>query len=145
MFSSEIDLRSHSHLRLLQFNLYLESEKVGKLRDDVICWFTSICESVMSKSLVVEVRGFSEKVEIYNKIEDTLLAMHERIGGFSVYFTPQTKAQGLFSKLYKAGIVVEDYITVNENKQVGSNIRTFFLLFPLTSYLASPIFPSVIF
>ena len=107
ILSSEIDLRKNPHLRLLQFDFDLDDSEIRESRDDVIRWFNSICESVTSKSLVVEVCRFSEEVEICDKIQDTLLALYERIGSFLVYLTPGTKEKGLFSKLYEAGIVVE--------------------------------------
>ena len=122
MLPSEINLRKNPHLRLLQFDFSFEEEKIRDLQDDVIRWFNSICESVTSKSLVVEVRNFSEKVEICDKIQDTLLALYERIETFSVYLTPGTKDQGLFSKLYDVGIVVEEDIVEDEYKPVGDRI-----------------------
>ena len=119
MLSSEIDLRKNPHLRLLGFNLNLGRSRIRKSQDDVIRWFNSICESVTSKSLVVEVRRFPEEVEICDKIQDTLLALCERIETFSVYLAPGTKERGLFSKLYEAGIVVEEDIGEYTNKAVG--------------------------
>ena len=124
MLSSEIDLRKNPHLRLLQFDLNLDFSTVRKSQDDVIRWFNSICESVTSKSLVVEVRGFTEKEAICNKIQDTLLALYERTETFSVYLTPGTKEKGLFSKLHEAGIVVEEDVWYDEDKQVGDCILT---------------------
>ena len=87
IFASEIDLSRNLHLRLLQFDLKLSTEfnfdfnieKMRKSQDDVIRWFNSICESVTSKSLVVEVGNFPTEVEICDKIQDTLLALRERI------------------------------------------------------------------
>ena len=118
MLSSEIDLRKNPHLRLLQ--LYFSGIKQSQ--DDVIRWFNSICESVTSKSLVVEVRRFTEEVEICDKIQDTLLALYERIETFSVYLTPGTKEKRLFPKLYEVGIVVEEDIDKYEDNQVGDRI-----------------------
>ena len=117
--SETFDLSKNLHLRLLQFNLDCNEEKM-----DVIRWFNSICESVTSKSLVVEVRWFSEDVGICDKIQDTLLALYQRIETFSVYLTPGTKEQGLFSKLYEAGIVVEECIGGNTKNAVGYCILT---------------------
>ena len=122
MLSSEIDLRKNPHLRLLQLDLNPDNSEIIKSQDDVIQWFNSISESVTSKSLVVEVRGFTEEVEICDKIQDTLLALYERIETFSVYLTPGTKGQGLFSRLYEAGIVVEESIGEDKDKQVGDCI-----------------------
>ena len=124
ILSSEIDLRKNPHLRLLQFDLNLDFSAVIKSLDDVIRWFNSICESVTSKSLVVEVRDFSEEVEICDKIQDTLLALYERIETFSVYLTPGTKEKRLFSQLYEAGIVVQRYLRYDTDKQVGYCILT---------------------
>ena len=109
---------------MLQFNFGLDDKKIGTSQDDVIRWFNSICESVTSRSLVVEVRGFTEEVEICDKIQDTLLALYERIESFSVYLPLGTKGNGLFSKLYELGIVVEEYI--EEDKQVGDCILNFY-------------------
>ena len=138
MLSSEIDLRKNPHLRLLQFNLNLHFA-IRESRDDVIRWFNSICESVTSKSLVVEVRGFTEEVEICDKIQDTHLALYDRIETFSVYLTPGTKEKGLFSKLYEAGIVIEEEIWTDEVKLVGYNILTSYLLYSSLLFLAFPI------
>ena len=124
ILSSEIDLRKNPHLRLLQFYLDLNARETRKPQDDVIRWFNSICESVTSKSLVVEVREFSKEVEICAKIQDTLLALYERIETFSVYLLPGTKQKGQFSKLYEAGIVVEEDVGYDEDKQVGDCILT---------------------
>ena len=120
--SSEIDLRKNPNLRVLQLNFHFEDEKTRESQGDLLLWFNSICESVTSNSLVVEVRYFSEEVEICDKIQDTLLALHERIETFSVYLTPGTKDKGLFSKLYEVGIVVEEVIDQDGDKQVGDRI-----------------------
>ena len=124
ILSSEIDLRKNPYLRLLQFYFFFEVERIRDSQDDVIRWFNSICESVTSKSLVVEADGFTEEVEICDKIQDTLLALYKRIETFSVYLTPGTKDKGLFSKLYEVCIVVEDYIGEDKDKQVGDCILT---------------------
>ena len=122
--SETFDLSKNPHLRLLQFGLNLKVEEIRKSQDDVIRWFNSICESVTSKSLVVEVRGFTNEVEICNKIQDTLLVLYERIETFSVYLPPRTKRKGLFSKLYETGVVVEENVGEDEDKQVGDWILT---------------------
>ena len=124
ILSSEIGLRKNPHLRLLQFDLNLDFSAVIKSLDDVIRWFNSICASVTSKSLVVEVRRFTEDVEICDRIQDTLLVLYERIKTFSVYLLPGTKQKGQFSKLYEAGIVVEEDVRYDEDKQVGDWILT---------------------
>ena len=128
IFASEtFDLSKNPHLRLLQLNLRLNIEKTRKLQD-VIRWFNSICESVISKSLVVEVLNFSMEVEICDKIQDTLLALRERIETLSVYLTPGTKEKGLFPKLYEVGIVIEEDIWSNPDKRVGHSIHISYLL-----------------
>ena len=123
MLSSEIDLRKNPHLRLLQFDLSPRGES-RKSKDNVIRWFNSTCKSVTSKSLVIKVCRFSREVEICNKIQNTLLALYERIETLSVHLTPGTKEEGLFSKLYETGIVVEEDIRYHEDKQVGDWILT---------------------
>ena len=129
---------------MLQFNLYIYDEEIRKSQDDVIRWFNSICESVTSKSLVVEVRDFSEKVEICNKIQDTLLALYERIETFSVYL-PGTQDKKLFSKLYETGVVVEESILGDEDKEVADCILASYLSYSSLSFLASPSFPPMSF
>ena len=109
---------------MLQFDFSFDEEKIKGSQDDVIRWFNSICESVTSKSLVVEVRDCQNEVEICDKIQDTLLALYERIETFSVYLTPGTKNNGLFSKLYETGVVVEEDVGKDEDKQVGDWILT---------------------
>ena len=145
ILSSEIDLRKNYYLRLLQFDLNLNFTGIRELQDDVIRWFNSICESVTSKSLVVEVRGFTERTETCNKIQETLLSLYERIETFSVYLTPRTKEYGLFSKLYEVGIVIEEYIGEDRDKQVGHSIPTSYLLSSSLLFLAFPSFPPVSF
>ena len=145
MLSSEIDLRKDPHLRLLQFNLCLHNSEIRKSQDDVIRWFNSICESVTSKSLVVEVCGFTEEVAICNKIQDTLLALYERIETFSVCLPLGTKEEGLFSKLYEVGIVVEEDTWGNEDKVVADCILASYLSYSSLSFLASPSFPPMSF
>ena len=145
MLLSAIDLRKNPHLQLLQFDLDLNSRETRNSHNDVIRWFNSICESVTSKSLIVEVRNFSKEVEIHSKIQDTLLALYERIENFSVYLTWGTKRERLFSKLYEAGIVAEEFINIHEDKQVGYCILTSYSLYSSLSFLASPSFPPMSF
>ena len=130
---------------MLQFNLNFNIEEIGKSQGDVIRCFNSICESVTSKSLVVEVLSFPMEVEICDKIQDTFLALRERIETFSVYLTPGTEEKGLFSKLYEVGIVIEEYIGEDRDKQVGHSIPTSYLLSSSLSFLAFPSFPRMSF
>ena len=104
MLSSETDLRKNPHLRLLQFDLRFDNSEIKESRDDVIQWLNSICQSVTSESLVVEVRWFPEEVEICDKIQDTLLVLYERIETFSVYLTPGTTEKGLFRSCMRLGL-----------------------------------------
>ena len=124
MLSSEIDLRKSPHLRLLQLDLNLDWTKSRKVQDDTIRWFSSICESVTSKSLIVEVWGPSREVEFCDKIKDALLALYKRTETFSVYLFPGTKKKGLFSKLYEAGIVVEKRLHWNGDEAVSGHFLT---------------------
>ena len=117
MLSSEIDLRKNLYLRLLQVDLNLNNEEIRKSQDDVIQWFNSICETVTSKSLIVEVYGFTPEVGVCNKIQDTIVALNARIETLSVYLFNTDRFGGeimemddvrkLFSTLYEKGIVIE--------------------------------------
>ena len=131
--SETFDLSKNPHLRLLQLDF-------NGSEDDAIRWFNSICESVTSKSLVVEVLNYSMEIKICDKIQDTLLALRERIETFSVYLTPGTEEKGLFSKLYEAGIVIEEHIDAYAFKQVVYCILTSYLLHSSLLFLASPSF-----
>ena len=84
----------------------------------MIRWFSSLCKSVTSKSLVVEVRGFSKEAEICNRIQDILLVLYKRIETLSVHLTRGTRERCLFSKLYEEGIVVEEDLWPDKDKQV---------------------------
>ena len=137
ILSSEIDLRKNPHLRLLQFDLNLNRQEIRESQGDVIRWFNSICESVTSNSLIVEVDTLFMEVAICDKIQDTLLALRERIETFSVYLASGTKEEGLFPKLYTAGLVVEEDIWPNKDKEVGYCILTPSLLCSFLSCLAS--------
>ena len=105
------------HLRLLHFNFRFQNEEIRKSQDDVIRWFNSICESITSKSLIVEVRKFSREAGICNKIQDTILALNARIESLSVHLfnengierkrMQKVPIRKLFPKLYEMGIVIE--------------------------------------
>ena len=103
----EIDLRRHPRLRLLRFNLGLEGIDIIKSQDYVIQWFASICASISSDSLALELDPFSEDLGVCNRIQDILLALYSRIEIFLVYLPIGTQKRRLFSKLYEVGIVVE--------------------------------------
>ena len=120
MASSGIDFCNHPHLRLLQINLGLQYQQPRESRDKMIMvhWLNSVCERITSKSLAVEVRGFSQEFEWCGKVQDILLALRGRIETFSVYLRPGTKEQGLFSKLYDVGIVVEAVLECRSNEAV---------------------------
>ena len=117
ILSSEIDLSKNPHLRLLQFDFSLEEKEIRDSQDDVIRWFNSICESVTSRSLVVGLHGLVNELEICNKIQNMLLALHARIETLSVFLSTACfygqrnvdleDVRKLFSRLYEAGIVVE--------------------------------------
>ena len=115
-----MDLRKNPQLRLLRFYFRLNDKEIRESPKDVLRWFNSICESVTSKSLVVEVDGLFNESEICNKIQDILLALHMRIENLSVFLSrecfPSQQNVGpndllkLFSKLYVAGIVAEKVV-----------------------------------
>ena len=122
---SEIDLRNHPHLRMLRLHLNLEDVGSVEMQNGVIRWFTVICESVTSKSLVFQVHNFSMEADICNKIQDSLIALNSRIETLSVYlsdrnrfWTGMTRVGGiltLFSRLDQMGIVVEKYLNDDES------------------------------
>ena len=124
ILSSEIDLRKNPHLRLLQFHFRLGEEKIRDSQDDVIRWFNSICESVISRSLVVSLEGLFNEPEICNKIQEILLALHARTETLSIFLSPKSfpkqpnvdleEVRNLFSRLYEVGIVVENWLEDNE-------------------------------
>ena len=125
MFSLEIDLRKDPNLRLLQLKLRLDDKEIGQRQGTVVRWFNSICESVISGSLVVEVVEFTKQVEICNKIQDTIIALNARIETLSVYLFNtdelETKVmemddmRKLFPKLYEKGIVIEKRLDREES------------------------------
>ena len=138
MVPSDIDLRNHRHLRLLQFNLDYNTRKIGQPLDVVLQWFDLICGSVTSKSLVIEVHGFYRWQGICDRIQDTLLALNARIETFSVYLSSgnweeeeavrKENMRRLFSRLYEAGVEVvqEDDLMCDDDK-VCHYILTYFL------------------
>ena len=116
ILSSEIDLRKNTHLRLLQFDLSLEEVSIRGSQGDVVQWFNSICKSVTSRSLVVDLYGLSDESNLCNKIQDMLLALHTRIETLSVFLSVKCfcrqdvdleDVRKLFSRLYEKGIVIE--------------------------------------
>ena len=98
-------------------------ESTREFEDDVTQWFNSICESLTSKSLAVEVLGLSNEPESCNKIQETLLALYARIGTLSIYIQERhlqeqvvdpEGSRRLFSRLYETGIVVERRLGYDE-------------------------------
>ena len=126
ILSSEIDLRTNTHLRLLQFNFSLGEKKIRDSQDDVIRWFNSICESVTSRSLVVCLYGLSNESETCDKIQEILLALHARIENLSIFVSGREyhgtegvdleDMRKIFSRLYETGIVVEKWLDQNRNR-----------------------------
>ena len=124
VLSSEIDLRRNPNLRVLQLNFHFEDEKTRESQDDLLRWFDSICESVISNSLVMEVPGLSDEPDICNKMQETLLRLHARAVNLYVYLTHENQwgyefmkiddMRKLFSRLYDAGIVIEKRLNDNE-------------------------------
>ena len=135
ILSSEIDLRKHHHLRLLQFDFSFKEEKIRESQGDVIRWFNSICESVTSRSLVGGLRGLVNEPEICNKIQYILLALHTRIGTLSIFLSTKCfprkqnvdleDVRKLFSRLYEVGIVVEKWLYHNGDEAVSGHLLPF--------------------
>ena len=131
---SEIDLRKNPHLRLLQFRFSFEDKKTRDSQDDVIRWFNSICESMTSKSLVVGLYGLINELEMCNKIQDTLLALHTRIETLSIFLSTRSfyeeskidrkDVRKLFSGLFKAGIVVKRWLAYDGDEAVSGRLPT---------------------
>ena len=134
ILSSEIDLRENPHLRLLQFHFRLEEKKIRDSQDDVIRWFNSICESVTSRSLVIELYGLINESEICNKIQNMLLALHARIENLSISISGKADSgtqqvdledvRKLFSRLYEAGIVIEKWLDPYGDEAVSDYLLT---------------------
>ena len=133
ILSSEINLCKNPHLQLLQFNFSLWTEMNGDLQDDMIRWINSICESVTSRSLVVELCGLSNESEICHRIEDILLSLHTRIETLSMFISTKCfsgqkvdleDVRKLFSRLYEVGIVVEKWLGWNGNEVVSGYFLT---------------------
>ena len=121
ILSSVIDLSRNPHLRFLRFYLRLEHDRTP---DTVVQWFNSICESVTSSSLVVEVHGFRRNLKICSEIEDMLLALYERVKISHIYMTGlrleedgvvrKDDIPNLFPRLYELGIVIQKRLNANE-------------------------------
>ena len=100
----------------------------------MIRWFNSICESVTSRSLVVGLYGLINELEICNKIQDMLLALHTRIETLSIFLSTKCfpidqnvdleDVRKLFSRLYEAGIVVEKWLRWNGDEAVSDRFLT---------------------
>ena len=124
MLSSEIDLRNNSHLEFLQFNLHFEEKEKRSWRGNMLRWLSSVCESVTCKSLIVELYGLYADLRVCNKIQDILLNLHTRTETLSVFLSrvsfpgqPNIRPEDvrkLFPRLYKAGIVVESSLYLDE-------------------------------
>ena len=73
MVPSAINLSNHPNLRVLKFEFGPGSRENSEEWDSEIRWFTSICESIQSKSLVIAVSGLYEEMErCNNMIHDVL-------------------------------------------------------------------------
>ena len=121
---------------MLQFDLRLENTQNEELQNNVIGWFSSICESITSNSLVVEVCGLPEESQICNKIENVLLALSERIETLSVYLPQGTN---LFSRLCRVRVVVESTAGYSSDEEVRHfTLRSrSFLLTVIISFVVS--------
>ena len=124
VLSPGINLRKNPNLRVLQLNFHFEDEKTRESQDDLLRWFDSICESVISRSLIIEFHGLCDEPEICNKMQETLLRLHARAVNLYVYLTHENQwgyefmkiddMRKLFSRLYDAGIVIEKRLNDNE-------------------------------
>ena len=122
---SELNFSGNPQLRFLQFNLRFEDAESREMQDDVIRGFSSICESVTSRSLVVEVYGLPKEWEVCSSIQNTLLALSERVENFCICLSEihwdervsmkKGRMQKLFSRLYEVGMVVENFLDDEES------------------------------
>ena len=104
MRSSGPNLRNNTRLRLLQVDLnIMHGDERKRKRAE---WFNSVCESVTSKSLVVELRRVSWNEKICNKIQDTILALKARTETLSVYVSAGYQVR---QELYLEWITGESY------------------------------------
>ena len=100
----------------------------------MIRWFNSLCESVISRSLVVGLEGLFNESEICNKIQEILLALHTRIENLSIFVSGKDHfgkqvvdledVRKLFSRLYEAGIVVEKWLYRDGDETVSGYLLT---------------------
>ena len=129
MLSPDIDLRKNSNLRLLALSFICDHIHYETLDLVLTPWFDSLCESVTSNSLAVEVYGLPNEPKIWNKIQETLLALCARIGTLSIYIQERhlqeqvvdpEGSRRLFSRLYETGIVVEQALSPAEEVRLLS-------------------------
>ena len=116
----ELNLSGNPQLRLLKFTLCFENDESRELRDDVVRSFNSICESVTSNFLVVEVYGLPKEWEVCSSIQDMLLALSARVESFHFYLSERhwddevsvnrESIRELFSKLYEKEVVIEELL-----------------------------------
>ena len=149
MLLSEIDLRNNSRIQLLQFDFCLENGEGRKTQETVIRWFSSICESVASDSLIIEVRGLSKG--ICSRIQDTLLTLYTRIHKFSVHLyrmgwrrqeiLTEEEMRKVFSLLYGTGVVAKENTWHYRDEAVCHQFPTSYPLYLSLSCLASLSFP----
>ena len=125
ILSSELNLGGNPQLRFLQFNLCFENDESKEAQDDVIRVFNSICESITSSSLVVEVYGLPTEWEACSSIQNMLLALSIRVENFCICLSEEhwnerasmekERMQKLFSRLYEVGVVVEEFLDAEKS------------------------------
>ena len=97
------------YLRL--FDIYLgfsRSQDTGVDTRDVIPWLRSVCQSLVSPSLKIQLFELPEDSELCAEIEGMLLALNTTAMSLDIYLDVYHDERfTLFPKLYEAGIVTE--------------------------------------
>ena len=101
---------------MLQCSLHLQDNEDSVLEDATVQWFRSLCESVASEKITIQVEGFPKGVDGCRTIEDTLLSLnaHGKLTENRPIYLDEWRVdrETLFPRLYGLGIVTQNYIEV---------------------------------
>ena len=103
-----VDLHRHQKLESLQFYLGLgEEDSRDEEREAVVKWFKSVCETVTSQSLKIEVSGLPHQWYSCSEIEEVLLALSKKVKELHVRVDEEFYyAEEIFPKLHRDGILM---------------------------------------
>ena len=86
------------------------------MEDATVQWFRSLCESVASEKITIQVEGFPKGVDGCRRIEDTLLSLnaHGKLTKNRPIYLDEWRVdrETLFPRLYGLGLVTQNYIEV---------------------------------